>query len=200
MDWCAQFRKSRDIDPGRASPTSESSSTQSPTVVETSSTAAAVHLHRTPSAKARALKSSRSVENLTSRIGHALRIPADDIRRMSNGSVASLPSVAAAAVPPVPPLPSSKWKHSDLETSPHKHYQLSAPSHSPPITHPPLSPTLSEGAVGKIKTRRPPPPAPKKRRRPPAVPSHGNDVIITTIRSSSSPLAKTGVELRSSVS
>lgn len=216
VDWCVQYRKSRDNDPGRASPTSESSSTLlSPTVVETVSTAAAAHLHRSPSAKARALKSSRSVENLTSRIGHVLRIPTDDIRRMSNGSVASLPS-AAAAIPPVPPLPSSKWKvrngssealngghrhqYSDPETIPHKHYQLSAYPQSPLLPDPPLSPALSEGAVGKIKTRRPPPPAPKKRRQPPAVPSHGNNVIMTTIRSSSSPLAKNAVELRSSIS
>ncbi|KAF8351957.1 hypothetical protein F5887DRAFT_836240, partial [Amanita rubescens] len=107
-DWCLQFRKSRDNDPGRASPTSESSSTLSPTVGETVITAASVHLQRTPSAKAKALKLSRSVENLTGRIDHTLRIPADDIRRMSNGSVASLPSGAAAAgIPPVPPLPSS---------------------------------------------------------------------------------------------
>src|SRR6266550_6032464 len=214
-DWCLQFRKSRDNDPGRASPTSESSSTLSPTVGETVITAASVHLQRTPSAKAKALKLSRSVENLTGRIDHTLRIPADDIPRMSNGSVASLPSgAAAAAIPPVPPLPPSGWKglngnteaingshrhqYSDPETIPHTQ-QLLVLHQSPPSPHPPISPALSEGAVGKLKIRRPPPPAPKKRRQPPAVPSHGNGpVIMTTIRTS--PLAKTAVGLRSSVS
>ncbi|KAK2460866.1 hypothetical protein APHAL10511_007336 [Amanita phalloides] len=213
-DWCAQFRKPREVDPGRASPISDSSSAFSPTVGEAVSTAAAVYLERTPSAKIKTLKLSRSVENLTGRLNP--RTPLDDIRRAGNGSVISLH--ASVAGPPGPPLRGSKLKNngsseglgysdryerSDPATTARKSpNQPSSFLSAPPSGRNLTSSVLSEGAMGKVKTRRPPPPAPPKRRKPPAVPSHGgsNGVIMTTIRSSSSSLSKTAIELRTSVS
>ncbi|KAF8625064.1 hypothetical protein AX15_005546 [Amanita polypyramis BW_CC] len=207
-DWCVEYRKSQDADPGRRSPASESSSTLSPTVADAASAAAAVHLERTPSTRTRMLKMSRSVENLSGRLDQALRTPVDDLRRASNGSFVSLPSTA---IPPVPPVPPSKSKgisghsnvlhgghrheHSDTESLRKYQSQPSMSPQSPQLGQVPVSPALSDGAVGKMKARRPPPPAPPKRRKPPAIPTHGssNGVMMTTIRSSSSPLAKTFV-------
>ncbi|KIL66150.1 hypothetical protein M378DRAFT_433781 [Amanita muscaria Koide BX008] len=198
-DWYVQFRKSRDSDSGRASPTSESSSSVlSPTVGSTAAPAAATHLERTPSMRSKMLKMSRSVENLTKHMDQVLRTPVDEIRRASNGSTHSLPSaVAAGVVPPLPSIPQSGRRkvpnglNVSESTGPNGTYRSSGSIGllSPTSPLAPTSPALSEGSAGRVKTRRPPPPAPPKRRKPPAVPVHGQNgggVTMTTIRSSSS--------------
>jgi len=189
-DWCVQFNKSRDVDSGTTSPTSESSSSAfSPTRGETAVPPASAHLQRTPSMRAKMLKQSRSVEHLTGRMDQVLRTPVDDLRRASNGSTHSLPSGVAAVLSP--PLPSSsRRKGSEGTISPQKSPSSPLGVTSPTSSHAPISPALSEGSAGRTKPRRPPPPAPPKRRKHLAVPTHGANggLTVTTIRSSS-PLA-----------
>ena len=194
-DWCVQFKKSRDVDSGTASPTSESSASAfSPTRGETAVPAAAAHLQRTPSTRAKMLKQSRSVENLTGRMDQVLRTPLDDLRRTSNGSTHSLPSGVAAVLSP--PLPSSSRRKGSEGTISTPKSPSSSLGMTPPMSpHAPLSPALSEGSVGRTKARRPPPPAPPRKRKLLVVPAHGANggLTVTTIRSSSSPLATASV-------
>ncbi|KAF8624684.1 hypothetical protein AX17_007015 [Amanita inopinata Kibby_2008] len=207
-DWCVQFKNLRDSESGSGSPVSESSSTFSPTAVDAASATAATHLTRTPSMRSKALKQSKSVENLTGRLDQALRVPVEDVRRASNGSLpgavnATSPPNSAGALPGQRRKGSSNseiingpysnrryedYSDSEMRFRGHNHQMLSPAS---PGT--PASPARSEGAVGQIKSRRPPP-MPPKRRKPPAIPvGHGSNgnVTMTTIRSSSSPLSKT---------
>ncbi|TFK31833.1 hypothetical protein BDQ12DRAFT_659958 [Crucibulum laeve] len=216
-EWCVQLRdttinRAGIHDPRRRdSDTSDldSASALSPSAhTGPTSMAAAQQLGRTGSMK-RALKSSKSVENLRVKDRDALpmrndmpRSPMDKLRRPSNGSTYSLPGVttAAGSVHPIPissthsyrlhsnsnpSAPASQLGQGHAHDPEHQfhthHHQLLAPSHSPGYTPSPIAANPSSPAK-----RRPPPPAPSKRRKPPAIPTvrTNSGTTITTIRSS----------------
>ncbi|KAF8878082.1 hypothetical protein BD779DRAFT_1613089 [Infundibulicybe gibba] len=206
-DWCVQLLKNAEkTPPKKVGSESEAGSDSSAGKTQSHlgfTTPASQQLERSASGKYRALKSSKSVEHLTT---HSephrppVRPPIESARRPSNASTISLVGATTPANLPAPPKRRGTADLTDPAPSIHSE------PHSPTVnTHPPRPHSATESdlvsnhipkpfaTAQDLPLRRKPPPAPPKRRKPPAVPlgRTNGGATITAIRSSAtSPLSK----------